>query len=452
MARKKPAAPPKKPPKPPQSTYALPSGGWRGFPRVISVLVLIAVVMLVAALFFRVIASFIVPLFLAAVLVVVFEPLHKWVTSRISGRPNVAAGVTTTLIVFFVLLPFSILGWKAAVEVNHLYDYLTKVEIVETEGPTGKTITREETVIQRLIAKLNIESNSNDPERKPLDPLEGKLKERFGFCPDLDVYSSKVGEWILRAGLASVWGTVFLLIGSVIMIFALFYFLADGPAMLKTLMHLSPLDDDQEQQLLEKFSEVSRAVVVASLVSAVIQGILGGIGYSFVLPEGAPLFLLTVVTMLLAIVPFVGATAVWIPVAVWVWFFQPRFDAAGEVLKDAAGNDVVGNPWVAAIFAVYGLVVVSGVDNVIKPLVLHGQSKLHPLLALLSVLGGVQVLGPIGILVGPMLIAFLQALLGMLRKELDEIEREQPGPMIEVQIPADTPITVLPIEQAPPAT
>ncbi|MEM8866172.1 MAG: AI-2E family transporter, partial [Planctomycetota bacterium] len=68
------------------------------------------------------------------------------------------------------------------------------------------------------------------------------------------------------------------------------------------------------------------------------------------------------------------------------------------------------------------VIVVSNIDNVIKPFVLHGQSNLHPLLALLSVLGGVSVLGPVGILVGPMLVAFLQALLNMLRKELDLLQ------------------------------
>src|SRR5262245_61234652 len=73
----------------------------------------------------------------------------------------------------------------------------------------------------------------------------------------------------------------------------------------------------------------------------------------------------------------------------------------------------------AIILAVYCTVIVSGIDNVIKPLVLHGQSNLHPLLALLSILGGVTVLGPVGIIVGPMVVSFLQALLNMLRKELE---------------------------------
>jgi hypothetical protein len=73
--------------------------------------------------------------------------------------------------------------------------------------------------------------------------------------------------------------------------------------------------------------------------------------------------------------------------------------------------------------------VVSGLDNVIKPYVLHGQSNLHPLLALLSILGGVQVLGPIGILVGPMLVSFLQALLSILQREVENWE--QPGETVE---------------------
>ena len=81
-----------------------------------------------------------------------------------------------------------------------------------------------------------------------------------------------------------------------------------------------------------------------------------------------------------------------------------------------------GNWKVATGLAIYCAVVVSGIDNVIKPFVLHGQANLHPLLALLSILGGIQVLGPVGILVGPMLVSFLQALLAMFRKELERWE------------------------------
>jgi predicted PurR-regulated permease PerM len=84
------------------------------------------------------------------------------------------------------------------------------------------------------------------------------------------------------------------------------------------------------------------------------------------------------------------------------------------------------NTFVAAGLAVWGMGVVSTVDNIIKPIVLHGQSKLHPLLALLSVLGGVGALGPIGIFVGPIAVAFLQAALTMLQTELDSLDVGNP--------------------------
>jgi predicted PurR-regulated permease PerM len=194
------------------------------------------------------------------------------------------------------------------------------------------------------------------------------------------------------------------------MVISLYYFLADGPQMIAAVMHLSPLDPGYEKELLERFGQVSRAVVVATLLSAVVQGALAGLGYTFALPREAPVFLLTALTMVTAMVPFVGAAAIWVCVCGWVYLY-------GERVVD--GQLVPGDPWTAAILAVYCTIVVSGIDNVIKPFILHGQSKLHPLLALLSILGGVQVLGPVGILVGPMLVSFLQALLNMLRKELD---------------------------------
>ncbi|HMO85794.1 MAG TPA: AI-2E family transporter, partial [Lacipirellulaceae bacterium] len=132
----------------------------------------------------------------------------------------------------------------------------------------------------------------------------------------------------------------------------------------------------------------------------------------------APIFLLTMLTMVLAIVPFAGAAAVWVPTAIWIYLYQVR---------EVDGVVVTGDSFSAIALAIYGLTIVSTIDNVIKPLVLHGQSNLHPLVALISILGGVQTLGPIGILVGPMLVAFAQALLNMVNKELARMGDEQPS-------------------------
>jgi hypothetical protein len=151
--------------------------------------------------------------------------------------------------------------------------------------------------------------------------------------------------------------------------------------------------------------------------------------------------------MVTAMVPFVGAFAVWAVVVGWVWLY-------GERLVDGQVQHV-GDPFTAIILFFYCMIVVSGIDNVIKPFILHGQSKLHPLLALLSILGGVQVLGPVGILVGPMLVSFLQALLDMLKKELDSFgEGEELAAVIgtspgdEKQLAMATPAGSMPAKAA----
>jgi predicted PurR-regulated permease PerM len=273
-----------------------------------------------------------------------------------------------------------------------------------------------------------------------LKSVADKLLDGITRATGLQIDDATVGKLIDRAasyGTAMVIGVVQsaigILVGLAIMVISLYYFLADGPAMIATVMHLSPLEPAYEKELLERFGQVSRAVVVATLLSAVAQGALAGIGYYFALPKDAPIFLLTALTMVTAMVPFVGAFAVWIWVCGWIYLYGER------VVDGVTTHD--GNWVTALILGVYCTFVVSGIDNVIKPFVLHGQSKLHPLLALLSILGGVTVLGPVGLLVGPMLVSFLQALLNMLRKELDSFGVEPADAQLAGVVDAVTSVT-----------
>lgn len=192
-----------------------------------------------------------------------------------------------------------------------------------------------------------------------------------------------------------------LIFGSVILCVATFFFLYDGPAMVKNVMNLSPLDDAYEQELLLEFDRISRAVVLATILSAIVQGLTAGLGYAVAGMEY--LTLLIMLTTVFAMVPFVGPAVVWVPVCLYLGVYEERVTAA-------------------IILAVWGILVVGTIDNLVKAFVLHGQSQLHPLLALLSVLGGVQTLGPIGIVVGPMVVAMLQTLLSILQRELLHFE------------------------------
>jgi predicted PurR-regulated permease PerM len=451
--------------------------------RFVSLLVLIAILVIISIIFFQVMAGFFVSLFLAALLGVVVQPLYRWILAKCWGYQHLAAGITTTLVLLIVLLPIGLVVTTAALEGLSLIDQLQLADVrsrlAELRQEFGLQIPSEQDVrhieatlhawhekqrlgeqpdvapaqIQNLLkrvasikawlaehaveAGLDADATELEEQLSKLRDSEPGSVERDDalhlvdaefrkFKRDLlgGTYRAWLTEWAnpsdeqldqLRrtvlsssAPVLSLGGDTLLFIaklgfGTLISMVALFFLLAEGPRMLEALIKISPLEEQHVRELVTEFDRACRAIVSATLLSAIAQGILAGIGFYFCGLRSS-VALLTLLTMILALVPFMGAAAVWIPVSLYLYFFQ-------------------GNAWAAVGLAIYGTVVISTVDNIIKPLVLHGQSKLHPLLALLSVLGGIQALGPIGILVGPMVVVFLQTLLKTLQRELLSMDR-----------------------------
>ncbi len=468
--------------------------------RLISFAVLIASIIFIGLLFYKVLIGFFIPVFLASVLVVVFRPLHRWVLERTGHRDQLAAVLTTLLIMMCLILPLLVVGTAAATQGLRLIDVndnqyvlearLNKIRsslgleyppyyrnIVETEESLQlvfeqlsatdhtqedvKLVQRSDatqnsliTMQQSLIANYGFEAWEDDNNRetsslrqqfaslteklselgKPLEdgddhvvrPIE--IRTRFSnlktellggqfmallrrtanpTAEDRQQWTQNVINYV-RPRLLSITGAtgtfiVKLIFGFVILVVATFFFLFDGPSMVKTVMRLSPLDDAYEQELLLEFDRISRAVVVATLLSAVAQGLTAGIGYFFAGMD--VLALLIMLTTVFAMVPFVGPAVIWVPVCLYIGIYEERYTAA-------------------ILLGVWGVLVVGTIDNFVKAFVLHGQSQLHPLLALLSVLGGVQALGPIGIVVGPMVVAMLQTLLSILQRELTHFDKQ----------------------------
>ncbi|MCX7401983.1 MAG: AI-2E family transporter [Planctomycetia bacterium] len=338
--------------------------------RLVSLGVILGLVATFGLLSLRVMSSFLLPLLLAAMLVVIFGPLHRWLRDRLQAPEWVAAGLTTLFVLLIVLVPLSLLVARAG-----------RDAVAVLRSPTGLRL--DPTVLDKLVVSVN---------------------DATGFALTADSVNAELRklaeEWIGPIATGAPIVILKLIIGLIVMTVSLFYFLADGRRMFNAVTRLVPLDQHYQWQLLEEFEEVSRAVVSSTLLAAIVQAVLAGFGFYI---AGMPsVFLLTLLTFFGALVPFVGAAAVWGAASLYLLFF-------------------VKSTWAAVGLGVWGLCVVSTVDNIIKPIVLHGQSKLHPLLALLSVLGGVGALGPIGIFVGPIAVAFLQAALTMLQIELDSL-------------------------------
>ena len=469
--------------------------------RLISFLVLLAIIVLIGALFYRVMASFVLPLFLAAVLVVIFSPVHNRILQRFNGRTNLAAAATTMIVGLVVMLPIIIAGTYATVEGSRVLKNITPGYLAESLEdfrkvfkltiPNETAIRNTKALIEELVddtalqedtnavagtlIRLNKAKNQIDIKDKKesvqksfaiysdaLQNLTGKatqmeasdvldegikMREAFAlFRTDYlggtlkealidtanptraelteisdSLLNTESRKKILQAGANTLGYFVSLLAGIVIMLIAVFFFLVDGRAMIQTILKLSPLKSDYEKMLIDEFVSISRAVVLATVLSALAQGVLAGIG--FWIAGLNSILLLTFAATLLAMVPFVGAAVVWFPAAIWLILFA-----------DKTGYGI--------FLLIWGIGPVSLSDNIIKPLVLQNTSKLHPMFALLSVVGGVQALGPIGILTGPMVVVFLQTLLNILHRELSTLDGDDLDNLLDDSPLEDAPIPV----------
>ncbi|MCE5267436.1 MAG: AI-2E family transporter [Planctomycetaceae bacterium] len=362
--------------------------------RIVSLVVLLVILVLLGGLFVRVMAGFLLPLFLAVLLAVVFGPLNRWFRRRLGKHDRLAALLSTTCILLLVLIPSLLLLLGAGHEAQALYR-------TTIEGKAPAAPATHEPAEQSL---------SSDAARLADWATQrlGHIAGRVGIAVDASELKASIGGGIQRlvAPLA-LRTTQFLaetLLGLFVMLLATYYFFADGDQMISELMRLTPLEGNRTQQLVGQFGDLTRAIVVATLVSAVSQGLLAGGGYYLAGVDS--LVLLTALTMLFTLVPVVGSAIIWAPICLWLLAVEGRTTAA-------------------VLLAIYCIVVVSMVDNVVKPWILRGRSNLHPLLALLSILGGVEALGPIGIFVGPMVVAFLQTLLNMVHAELIGLTRNE---------------------------
>lgn len=177
-------------------------------------------------------------------------------------------------------------------------------------------------------------------------------------------------------------------IDSVIYVFAVITLFTQGERSLEVIKRLSPMDDRYEERLFGVFGEFSRNLVVGSLATAGIQGVIAGIGYGICGLDNV--IFLAILTGLGSFVPVVGTVVVWVPVVIYL--------------------AVTGDYGYAIFLGIWSLGVVGTVDNVLKPLFMRGSTDIHPLLVFLAVFGGMYWMGLSGLLVGPVIVAFFLAL------------------------------------------
>ncbi|CAN5203653.1 AI-2E family transporter [soil metagenome] len=325
----------------------------------------------IAALFlcFLMLWPFLDVLAWAAVLVIIFFPVHRRLAARLQ-RPGASALVSCLLVIVTIVLPLT---------------FITLALVRELSGLTGK--------VQSVVAQL----------LDPNAPLTGPLLGRIGRYVDLEQLRSQqfieerlknMSGTLARQtwGVAS--GVVGVIVQAIFVIFTMYYLFRDGEKIARALPEVLPLETEQSEEILTRTKDVISASVYGVLVIAAIQGVLGGIAF---LVLGLPSALVWGVAMtLLSMIPLAGAFVIWVPAALFL--------------------AVTGYWGKALLLTVWGAVVIGSIDNFLRPKLVGEKTKLHELFIFFSVLGGLQVFGILGIVLGPVVLAIAIALLDVLRR------------------------------------
>jgi predicted PurR-regulated permease PerM len=324
---------------------------WGSRSRVQALLLLVATTLGIY-LCYRLALPFLPALTWTLTLAVLFLPFHRWLESKLK-RPNMAAVVSVLVVSLMVSIPATFLGQRLIMESAR------GAEIIKMKVDSGEW--RHTIEAQPRIA-----------------PIASWIEQQF----DLPGTVKALATWLTTAAGTIVKGSVVQLIGFCLTLYLLFYFLRDRRAALQSLRSLSPLSDAEMDRLFGRIEETVYATVYGTLAVSVVQGLLGGLMFWWLgLP--APV-LWGMVMALLAIVPVLGAFVVWIPAALFL------------ALEGSWGK--------ALILTLWGSVIVGGIDNLLLPILVGNRLKLHTILAFLSVVGGLILLGPSGLILGPVIL------------------------------------------------
>lgn len=322
-------------------------------------------------LLFRTLTPFVVPIIWATLLAFMLQPLNRRLTVKWPTKPGLRAGLLTSGMVLLVGGPVTLF----------IFAFLRQASQLLT--------TFQNEAHDRKLPALQLVL-----EFKPVQSVLATAGEFTSLSKDQILEQANDAAQAVLQQVASLGGTVVLGAFSVVSqfgltMFLLFFFIRDGREMLERGIRLVPLSQERKDELSKSLGGVTRGVVVGTLVTAVVQGTLIGIGFAI---AGLPSPLVFgAIGAVASLIPIVGTALVWVP----------------AVLSLLA----LGQSGWALFLTLWSIILVAGSDNVIRPLVVSSSSNVSTLLVFVGVLGGVSAFGFAGIFLGPVLLTLVAALL-----------------------------------------
>lgn len=317
---------------------------------------------IVSVAFLGLISNFVMVGFWSTALAIIFWSLNQKIKTRLNGKDNLAAAITTILILLLVVVPF---GLITIAIVNQSEDLYQQIQGGQFKAHHFTDILFEYIPgLQGLLERFDVN----------MDTLRTQLNNS---AADL---AGKVGGQVV----SYTQNILNLFLDFFMMLYLLFFFLRDGDTIVKSIGDAFPLREEIEQKLFYRFASVTRATLRGTLIVAMVQGAIGGILFWAVGIEAAVLW--GVLMTLLALLPIGGSAIVWFPAAI-IMFFE------GQTSK-------------AAIILLVGALIIGLIDNLLRPQLVGRETQMPDYLILLATLGGISWVGLAGFVIGPIIAAF----------------------------------------------
>lgn len=343
---------------------------------------------------YRIFEPFIMPVFLAAILATLCFPAYSLILEWLRGRANWAAlitclGVTAILIVPFVMLIVSLAGQATQVYLS------VQAAIQDPESHWEMWLDPkqwpEQSFLGSAVATIQAYLPVDLSQIDFLGAITSSLQTLSGF--------------LVRYSTAIATGVAHLITNFFIMIVCMFFFFRDGAQMLTQIKAWTPLSESYETVILAKFQGVAQATVFGSLLTAIAQGVAAGLVYWIL---GIPnVVLWGTLTAIFSLVPVIGTALIWVPWAIY-------FVASGSPIR-------------ALLLVLAAILFVGMIDNILRPILIEGQAKMHTLLVFFAIMGGISYFGITGMIMGPIIVALGLTFLELYKVEFRHELEKRPG-------------------------
>jgi len=326
--------------------------------------ILISIIILIALAIF-IVFPIVQPVIVGLLLAYLFNPLYRKVL-RFTKEKNLAAFIILLILLFCVALPLWFLFPIILKQSFDMYLYLQNIDIGN--------------ILNKIIPSLLTTDLSKELTLSLNKFISSSANKFFTSATN---YLINIPIFVLKITIA---------------MFVFFFGLRDEENIRNSLKSISPFNKELEEKLIKNFNDITKAVIYGFIVIGILQGLLTGIGL-FIFKSPYPLFL-TFVAIFGAIIPILGAWIVWIPVSIYLFLTGHTFAALGLFL--------------------WGLILVSWIDNIIRPYLVSKKTKVSTATIFIGMMGGLISIGIIGLLIGPLILSYLLLLLESYRNEKED--------------------------------